>query len=152
MKKFTTINNTLNKASDTITKINVARLEGVRDIINGAIDYSKQHADSFTSKKGAKAHFLNTVLGDDASKADKYFKRAVGIAYAIEVDGYKLKIELLSVAQMEQVTAFNKNIVNALMALEGDEYIDAVKALINTAKVVKGAKVFNRTKAKQYKA
>ena len=150
MNTFNTTNDTLKSASQTITKINIARITNVRDTIALCIQDANENKHNFTSKKNAIAAYIKSIELDN--NADNYFKRAVKIAKTILVDGYKFKIELLTVAQMEQLSAFNKNIVNALMDFEDDLYTDAVKSLIKSAKIEKGTKVFSRAKAKAQKA
>ena len=149
MNTFNNMNNTLNTATDTITKINVARIANVRDIITLCIEFSNEHKAEFSTKRNANAKFIEAILGDDSKTANAYFKRSVVIAKHILVDGYKIKMELLTLAQMEQLTAFNKNKVNALMSLSGDDYVASVKGLIITAKVAKSTKVFSRATAKK---
>ncbi len=147
MNTFTTNHETFTKATTTLTKINVARLDTVRDTINLCINESKAHQNEFTSKKNAIAAYINNTLGKDI-KVDNYFKRSLKIAKLILVDGYKIKLELLTLAQMEHLTSFNKNTVNALMTFDDDLYNDKVKSLIKTAKVVKSTKVFSKAAAK----
>lgn len=149
MTTIQTSNKTLSTATDTITKINVARVDNVRTVINEVIAGAKDNGAQFTSKKNAVAAYVKVLLEDD--KADKYFVRAVKVAKTVLVDGYKFKVELLTLAQLEQLSAFNKNLVNQLMAHDEEIYVDACKALINTAKVAKASKVFSRATAKAVK-
>lgn len=152
MKTFENINKTLTNATSTVTKIGEARQSNVKDAINAVVAFGTKAENKlkFNGKKNAKAEYIKQVLGD--ATADNYFKRAIGVAHSIEVEGYRVKVELLTLAQMEQLTAFNKNLVNGLMKHEGDIYVDAVKALIKTAKVTKSTKVFSKATAKAVKA
>ena len=147
MATFKNMNTTFTKATNTITKIGEARQNTVKDVIKLCIEDAKANKHNFTSKKTAIASYIKETLGD--AKADNYYKRSLKVAKSILVDGYKLKTELLTLAQMEQLTAFNKNVVNALMSLDEDEYIEAVKDVIKSAKVTKSTKVFSRAVAKK---
>ena len=141
-------NSTLINATETITLINTARIGNVRDIVNGAINEGKEGRNEFTSKKNAIAKYIENELGKSA-KVDNFTKRALKIAKLILVDGYKIKLELLTLAQMEQLTAFSKNNVKALMTLDDEIYVDAVKELIKTAKIAKNTNIFSKALAKE---
>jgi len=140
-----TNNETLANMSSNITKAQDIRKNTVQSIIRDTIEYANDHKDLFSSKKNAIAVFIKTHLNADV---DAYTKRALKVSKLILVDGYKVKRELLSLAQMEQLLTFNKNSVNQLMAHDGELYTDEVKALIKTAKIEKSTKVFSAGLAK----
>ena len=147
-KTLTKANSDLVKATELVKTINVKRTKAVNDIITATIEYASTHKDVFSTKKTAVKIFLSDMLEDKA--ADNMTKRAVRIAKTILVDGYSIKYNLLSLAQMEQLTKFSKSSVKKLFVIkEDDEYIDAVKELIKSAKVEKTTKVFSARKAKE---
>ncbi len=140
-----TNNETLANMSDNINKAKTIRANTVQSIIRDTLDYATDHKEIFSTKKNAISVFIKRELSADV---DNYTKRALKVAKFILVDGYKIKRELLTIAQMEQLLTFNKNVINSLMSVEDDElYIDAVKVLIKSAKVEKTTKVFSAKKA-----
>ena len=142
------------KANETLTKMTAniklaqdKRYERVQAVINETLSFYKANKEVFSTKKNAVSVFLKTVYADKA--IDAYTKRAVKIAKAVLIDGYKIRKEVLSLAQMEQLTKFGIRTVNDLMAIDNDdEYCEAVKALIKCAKVEKVTRVFSASKAK----
>lgn len=145
--KITTANETLVKMTNNQKLVKATRIEALNVVISECISFAKENSTVFTDgKKGAVKAFINNTLKDKA--VDAYTKRAIKVAKFIVVDGYKIKKELLSLAQIEQLICFNKAQVNGLMKLEGDEYIAEVKELINTAKIEKTTKIFSAKKAK----
>ncbi len=148
-----TLNEKLTSQATQITNAQTNRVSTVREVINLAIEYGSRDENKLTfgSKKNAIASYTKIVLSDDV-KANSYFTRSLKIAKLILVDGYKAKLELLTIAQLEQLLSFNKNLVNKLMTIEDDEeYIEDVKALIKSAKVSKSTKVFSKSMAKSTK-
>lgn len=146
METLIKANETLNKMSANIKLANDIRKETVQDVINSTLEAVKSSEINFSTKKNAISHFLKIALDD--KKADTYTIRATKVAKVLLVDGYKIKKELLSLAQMEQILCFKKSTVIDLMKLDDADYVEAVKELINSAKIQKGAKVFNKSKAK----
>jgi len=130
--------------SDNIKKAKTIRANTVQSIIRDTLDYASDHKDIFSTKKNAISTFIKQYINSDV---DNYTKRALKIAKFILVDGYKIKKELLSLAQMEQLLTFNKNTVNKLMTLDDEIYILEVKELIKSAKIEKTTKVFSAKKA-----
>ena len=139
-----TNNETLSNMSDNIKKAQTIRANTVQSIIRDTLDYASDHKDIFSTKKNAISTFIKQYINSDV---DNYTKRALKIAKFILVDGYKIKKELLSLAQMEQLLTFNKNTVNKLMTLDDEIYILEVKELIKSAKIEKTTKVFSAKKA-----
>jgi len=145
--KITTANDTLIKMTNNQKLVKATRVEALNIVISECIAFGKENSTVFTDgKKGAVTAFINNTLKDKA--VDGYTKRAIKVAKFIVVDGYKIKKELLSLAQIEQLICFNKAQVNGLMKFEGDEYITEAKELINTAKIEKTTKIFSSKKAK----
>lgn len=141
-------NQTLVNMSENIAKAKAIRVTSVNEVIKATIEFSRENSEIFSSKKNAISVFLKSVYGDKA--VDVYTKRAVKIAKAILIDGYKLRREFLTLAQMEHLIAFTKATVNGIFEeFDDEEYILAVKDLINDAKIVKQTKVFSVTKAKK---
>lgn len=141
-------NQSLVNMTENIAKAKAIRATSVNDVIKATIEFSKENNEIFSSKKNAISVFLKSVYGD--KQVDMYTKRAVKIAKAILVDGYKLRREFLTLAQMEHLTAFTKATVNGIFEeFDDEEYILAVKDLINDAKIVKQTKVFSVAKAKK---
>jgi len=145
MKNIQETNGTLVKMSANIKLAKEVRNASVKSAIDLTIEFSQENKEVFSTKKNAISTFIKSMLGD--ATVDAYTKRAVKVAKTILVDGYKMKKELLTISQMEQLAKFKKETVNELMDLEEEFYIDAVKELINSAKVIKNTKVFNGTKA-----
>lgn len=69
-------------------------------------------------------------------------KRVLKISHKL-INGYKIKKELLTIAQIEQVLTFPKSIVNDYISFEDEDYLDEIKDLIKSAKVEKTTKVFS---------
>jgi len=139
-----TQNETLDNMTTNINKAQIIRKDTVQNIIRDVLDYATTHKDVFSTKKNAIATFIKQNLNSDV---DNYTKRALKVSKFLLVDGYKVKRELLSLAQIEQLLTFNKNTVNKLMSLEDELYIIEVKELIKSAKVEKTTKVFSARKA-----
>ena len=144
-------NQTLTKATDTITKINGARLEKIQEIITETLQAAKENKAQFNTKKNAIAAYLKEALGNDV-KPDNYTKRAVAVAKLILIDGYKIKTDLLTLSQIEQLCSFKKEVVNGIIDLEDEAYIEQVKELIKLAKVEKTTKIFSKKIAKEIDA
>lgn len=141
-------NQTLVNMTENIAKAKAIRITSVNDVIKATIEFSRENSEVFSSKKNAISVFLKSVYGD--KQVDTYTKRAVKVAKAILMDGYKLRREFLTLAQMEHLTAFTKETVNGIFEEFDDEgYIIAVKDLINDAKIIKQTKVFSVAKAKK---
>lgn len=141
-------NQTLVNMTENIAKAKTIRVTSVNEVINATIEFSRENSEVFSSKKNAISVFLKSVYGDKV--VDVYTKRAVKVAKAILVDGYKLRREFLTLAQMEHLCAFTKATVNGIFEeFDDEEYILAVKDLINDAKIVKQTKVFSVAKAKK---
>ena len=140
-----TNNETLANMSDNINKAKVIRANTVQSIIRDTLDYANDHKEVFSTKKNAISTFIKNNL--QGGEVDNYTKRALKVAKFILVDGFKIKRELLTIAQMEQLLTFNKNTVNQLMSLEDELYIIEVKELIKSAKIEKTTKVFSAKKA-----
>jgi len=140
-----TNNETLANMTDNITKAQTIRANTVQSIIRDTLDYANDHKEVFSTKKNAISVFIKQHLN---SNVDTYTKRALKVAKLILIDGYKVKRELLTLAQIENLLTFNKNTVNKLMQFDGDMYIDEVKELIKSAKIEKTTKVFSAKKAK----
>lgn len=141
-----TNNETLANMSSNITKAQDIRKNTVQSIISDTIEYANDHKEIFSNKKNAIAVFIKQHLNSDV---DAYTKRALKVTKFILVDGYKVKRELLTLAQMEQLLTFNKNTVNKLMSLDEDVYILEAKELIKSAKIEKTTKVFSAKKAQK---
>jgi len=147
-------NTEIKKANETLVKmtnnqalVKATRIDALNVVITECIKFGKENSTVFTDgKKGAVQSFINNTLKDGA--VDNYTKRAIKVAKFIVIDGYKVKRELLTLAQIEQLICFNKAQVNGLMTYEGDEYILEAKELIDTAKITKTTKVFSPKKAK----
>ena len=141
-------NQTLANMTENIAKAKAIRITSVNDVIKATIEFSRENSEVFSSKKNAISVFLKSVYGDKT--VNIYTKRAVKVAKAILMDGYKLRREFLTLAQMEHLTAFTKETVNGIFEEFDDEgYIIAVKDLINDAKIIKQTKVFSVAKAKK---
>ena len=145
MNSINTNNETLNNMTENIKKAQDIRTNTVQSIIRDTLDYATTHKDVFSTKKNAIAVYIKQNLA--SGEVDNYTKRALKVAKLVLVDGYKIKRELLTIAQMEQLLSFNKNIVNSMMSINDDEYVDAVKELIKSAKIEKTTKVFSAKKA-----
>ena len=145
MNSINTNNETLNNMTENIKKAQDIRTNTVQSIIRDTLDYATTHKDVFSTKKNAIAVYIKQNLA--SGEVDNYTKRALKVAKLVLVDGYKIKRELLTIAQMEQLLSFNKNIVNSMMTINDDEYVDAVKELIKSAKIEKTTKVFSAKKA-----
>lgn len=144
-------NETITKANEDLTKARAnaklvisKRNNAVQTIITQIIEDSKAYKDTLSGKNAVAQTIKDLELVD----VDAHTKRALNVAKAILVDGKKIKKELLTLSQMEQLLCFNQAQINALMNIDDAEYLDAVKDLINTAKVEKTVKVFSKTKAK----
>ena len=144
MKSIIANNTVLQNMTANIKKAQKLRVDTVNALITDVLIEGKKH-DTFTSRKAANKYVVQNLLED--VKTDAYTKRAVVIAGKIIVDGYKAKRELLTFAQLEQLLKFKVERVNALMTLEDDDYINAVKELIKSAKVERKVKVFSAKKA-----
>ena len=145
MNSINTNNETLNNMTENIKKAQDIRTNTVQSIIRDTLDYATTHKDVFSTKKNAIAVYIKQNLA--SGEVDNYTKRALKVAKLVLVDGYKIKRELLTIAQMEQLLSFNRNIVNSMMTINDDEYVDAVKELIKSAKIEKTTKVFSAKKA-----
>ena len=145
MNTITTLNTKLTKATKSLEALNVTRAEMVQAVITEVLNYSKSD-EIFTNRKTAMKHFIKTEL--TSKTVDAYTKRALKVASAILVDGYKVKRELLTLAQIEMLLKFSKNSINALMKLEEDDYIIGVKELIKSANIIKEASAFSASVAK----
>jgi hypothetical protein len=144
---LTNLNETLVNITNNIATAKELRNNAVSDVIATILNLASENSDLFTTKKTAITVFCKQYINSDI---DNYTKRAVKVAKCILVDGYKVKKEVLTLSQIENLLTFNKNLVNKLMKIEDDEdYIQAVKDLINTAKVEKTTKVFSKSLAKE---
>ena len=146
MKNIAHYNQNFTKATINAKKVNEVRLENVNEAINFIMDNYK--SSDFTNKKNFVSYFINNTLNIDSKETqiDAYTKRVIKVAKALICDGYKIKKELLTIAQMENLIAFNSQKVNNLM--KADDYLMAVKELKETAKVEKKVKIFSKAKAK----
>lgn len=141
-------NQSLVNMTENISKAKAIRVASVNEVIKATIEFSRENSEVFSSKKNAISVFLKTVYGD--KNVDTYTKRAVKVAKAILMDGYKLRREFLTLSQMEHLCAFTKATVNGIFEeFDDEEYILAVKDLINDAKIIKQTKVFSVAKAKK---
>lgn len=145
MFNLSTHNETLTNMTANIAKANTVRANTVQSVIRDTIAFATENKDVFTNKKTAVSIFLKQYADGDI---DNFTKRAVKVTKSHLVDGYKIRFDLLSIAQMEKLIAFNKNLVNKLYSFEGDEYIQEVKELIKSANIEKTTKVFSAKKAK----
>ena len=100
----------------------------VNEIITLIIEESKGH--EFTNKRVAQKWIIEELLSDDNKNLDTYTKRAIKLAKAILVEGYKVKKELLTLAQAENVCKEEKATVNGLMNYDEEEYVEEVKEVI----------------------
>lgn len=144
MKTLIETNETLSKMTANIKLAKGLRAEAVKVAINSTLEFCKENRTVFSNKKNAINVFIKTVLTD--KNVDTYTKRAIKVAKCILSDGYKMRKELLTLVQMEQLCSFKVNIINELMQEDEADYIDAVKELINSAK--KETKTFSKTKAR----
>lgn len=140
----------LNKMALAAEKIRKDKSNNIQLIISEVLSDSKEYKEIFTSSKKGVAHAISLKLQD--KKLDSYTKRALKVASKILVDGYKMKKELLSLAQMEQLICFDISLVNALMSVADEFYLDEAKDLINKGKITKNTKVFSKEKAKKVTA
>ena len=141
-------NQTLVNMSENIAKAKAIRVTSVNEVIKATIEFSRENSEVFSSKKNAISVFLKSVYGD--KNVDTYTKRAVKVAKAILMDGYKLRREFLILSQMEHLCAFTKATVNGIFEeFDDEEYILAVKNLINDAKIERKTLVFSASKAKK---
>ena len=140
-------NRKLTNMSKNIKTAQEKRVVAVQDAINAVLDYTKNNKEIFVNKKTCIAIFCKEYLADKS--IDIYTKRAIKVARMVLVDGYKMRKELLTLAQMEQLLTFTKKSVNDLMDTEEEFYLEKVKELIKSAKVKKSTKVFSSAKAKK---
>ena len=129
MKSLKELNINLNKMSTNKQLVDSTRATIVNEIITLIIEESKGH--EFANKRVAQKWIIEELLSDDNKNLDTYTKRAIKLAKAILVEGYKVKKELLTLAQAENVCKEEKATVNGLMELDGDEYIEDVKECIS---------------------
>ena len=127
-----TLNSKLVDMTSNINKAKEIRVSTVRTVVSDIISYATEHKDLFVNKKTAIALFIKQNI--ESGEVDNYTKRALKVAKLHLVDNYKVKFDLLTLAQTEKVMTFNKNTINALMKLEDDEYIIACKELIKLAR------------------
>ena len=121
-------NQTLVNMTENIAKAKAIRVTSVNDVIKATIEFSRENSEVFSSKKNAISVFLKTVYGD--KNVDTYTKRATKVAKAILVDGYKLRKEFLTLAQMEHLCSFTKATVNGIFEeFDDEEYVLAGKRL-----------------------
>ncbi len=150
-ENFKKINGQNSNLTAKIKLAGVQRQSNVRDIINLISNLYNENKALFPSKKTGKSILINQLLGntnltkDEKIEVDSYTRRALNVAYKIEIEGYKVKSELLSIAQMEQITQFSKNTCNKLMT--SDTYLEDVKSTIKTAKKESTTKVFSKALA-----
>lgn len=140
---ITTANETLVKARENATKVITKRNSAVQTIVTQIIADSKAYKNTLSSKNAV----AEAVKDLELTEVDAHTKRALKVAKAILVDGKKIKKELLTLSQMEQLLCFNIAQVNELMDYEDEEYVDMVKDLIDTAKVERIVRVFSKSKA-----
>lgn len=119
-------------------------LEGInilKDLFNSVSEIKQ------TSEKS----LIKTVQKKTELQLNNDTKRVLKISHKL-INGYKVKKELLTLAQIEQLITFNKSIVNQYMSIkEDEEYIDSIKELIKNAKVERVTKVFSSKQARNYK-
>jgi len=146
--KILEINESNIKMTNNVNNVKAIRIANVNEAISFIMDNYK--ASDFTNKKNFVAYFMknNLEIAKDV-KIDTYTKRAIKVASQIICGNYKMKKELLSLAQMEQLLAFDNALVNNLM--NSEDYVISAKELINSAKVTKTTKVFSAKKAKAVK-
>lgn len=145
MKTLAELNITLNKMTSNKALIDTTRANIVNDIIVLVIDEAKGH--SFTNKRVAQKWIIEELLSDDNKNLDNYAKRALKIARAILVDGYKIKKEALTIAQAEALIKCDKAVVNSLMVKEDEEYTEEAKIVIAESEEVKALKALKELKA-----
>jgi hypothetical protein len=119
--------------------------------LSNGIDTLKQLFDSVSEIKKLDEKSLVKVIqykvataeGIEDFKLNNDTKRILKISHKL-ISGYKVKKELLSIAQIEQLITFNKETVNSIMNIQDDEsYLDAVKEIIKTAKINTSTQVFS---------
>lgn len=132
------------KMTNNAKALKEIRVANVNEAISFIIENYKE--SDFTNKKNFVAYFMKNNLNIAKDVAiDNYTKRAVKVAAKIIVGNYKIKKEVLSLAQMEQLICFDNSIVNKLM--KSEDYIMEAKELIKLAKIEKTTKVFSKAKA-----
>ena len=141
------LNTTLTNCTENQIKVNTLRATTVQAVIDSTLEFSKDNKDTFANKKQAMKYYVS-VVGEDV---DAYTKRALRVANAILIDGYKFKRELITLNQIEKLMSFDKSIVNGLMSYEGEDYITVCKDLIKSAYVAKESKTFSARTAKTIK-
>lgn len=127
--------------------------------LRGGIDTLKSLFDNVSEIKALNEKALIRTVnkkvqektGDEDFTLNVDAKRVLKIAHKL-INGYKVKKELLSVAQIEQIVQFDKVHVNKLMKIKDDaSYVDAVADLIKSARVERKTNVFSAKKARAHK-
>ena len=118
LTNLTNLNITLNKMSANKRLVDTTRATVVNEIIALIISEAKEH--SFKNKRVAQKWIIVELLSDDNKNLDNYTKRALKVAKALLVDGYKIKKEALTTAQAENLIKSSKAIVNNLMKLDSE--------------------------------
>lgn len=138
-----TLNGDIAKAKEVKKLATLAIGNVMNDVISFLIEEGKNDASlTMLSSKQRNKAICKAYLASDSVMTNEV-KRAIKVAYAI-FDGYKMKKELLSIATMEKLISLDKLEVNSLMNEE--DYIGAVKNLINENKTIKEIKVFVKPK------
>ena len=150
MKTLIEANKNLNKATAVITTAKLNRATAVNDTMDAIFDIYNDKKELFANRRTAMRLIIQELL--NVKTIDPYTKRAIKVARIVLVEGYKMKKELLSLAQLEALSCFDKTVVNKLMKTEDDEdYVEACKELIKTAYVEATAKTFSKATAKTVK-
>lgn len=142
-------NETLNKIANVLTKAKDDRATIINDVISLVIAEAKDHKELFATKKLAQKWIVENMLNDaKANEVNAYIKRALYVAKAILIDGYKIKKEWLSIAQAEKAVRCDKGAINSFMVHTTEEsYIESVKGEIKDRETQKALEYLSDTNA-----
>ena len=147
------------KTIQTITDLDIQLLKERKAKLTAALTHKKTlmsgietlktvFEDIPTIKKLNQKEMIAKVQKRLGYKVSNDTKRILRIAHKL-IQGYKVKKELLTIAQIENTLYFSKSKVNSLMTLDGKEYIDAIRGLISEAKVEITSKIFKPKEARK---
>jgi hypothetical protein len=139
-------NETLNKIADVLIQAKNDRATIINEVIAVVIEESKNFKDGFATKKLAQKWIIENMLdGAKANEVNNYTKRALYVAKALLVDGYKIKKEWLSIAQAEKAVRCDKGAVNSFMTFDNEEdYVDNIKGEIDAREYTMAVKTLNK--------
>jgi len=152
MKTLLEVNNGLNKARTNSIKVKEVRATSVQDAVEAIFALYHDKKELFS---GNRKMLMKLIIADQLANVnvDDYTKRAIRVANKLLIDGYKVRKELLTLSQIENLMQFDKGLVNVLMNTEDDEiYVTEVIELIKTATVETVTKAFSAKLARTIKA